>query len=145
MNGLELFLLGRKLMKVGQEAMPRSGFRRLPASVQSIIVDVFEHPHSSIGEITTRTGFPQSHVSTSVARLQKAGALVTEVDKGDRRRTLVMPAPAVVDALASTDLAAQVSASIDDALAKAVGTSDPLRVKELVAALETLAAGLLSS
>jgi DNA-binding MarR family transcriptional regulator len=145
MNGLELFLLGRKLMKVGEESMPRAGFRRLPASVQSVLVDVFEHPNSSIGAITTRTGFPQSHVSTSVARLQKAGALVTEVDKRDRRRTLVMPAPGVVAAFASNALAAQVSAPIDDALARAVGTSDAPSISELVAALETLAAGLLSA
>ena len=84
-------------------------------------------------------------MSTSVARLQKANGLVTEVDKKDRRRTLVMPAPGVVAALASTALAAQVSAPIDDTLAKAGGTSDRRSLKELMAALETLAAGLLSA
>jgi DNA-binding MarR family transcriptional regulator len=143
MNGLELFLLGRKLMKLGEQAMPRAGFRRLPASVQSIVFDVFEHPNSSIGEITARTGFPQSHVSASVARLQKAGGLVTTVDPRDRRRTLVSPAPEVVAGIASHALAAQVSAPIDDVLAKALDTSDPSTVGELVATLESLAARLL--
>src|SRR6266542_4942792 len=96
MNALELFLLGRKLMKLGEQAIPTTaGFHQLPTSVHSILIDVFEHPNSSIGEITARTGFPQSQVSASVAKLREGGALVTEADPGDRRRTLVHPHPAI--------------------------------------------------
>ncbi len=36
-----------------------------PTSVRMILVNVSEHPDSSIGEIASRTGFPQSHVSAS--------------------------------------------------------------------------------
>ena len=143
MNGLDLFLLGRKLMKLGEQAMPGAGFRRLPASVQSIVFDVFGPPNSSIGVITARTGFPQSHVSASVARLQKAGGLVTTADPRDRRRTLVSPAPEVVAGIASDALAEAVSTPVDDVLARALDTTDRSTVGELVATLESLAAQLL--
>src|SRR5919199_6202025 len=93
MNALELFLLGRSLMKIAEQAIPTAGSPRLPTAVRSVLLDVFEHPNSSIGEIAARTGFPQSHVSAAVARLQAlGGALETTVDPQDRRRTLVRPA-----------------------------------------------------
>lgn len=134
MDGLELFLLGRKLMKLGEEAIPPSGFHQIPTSVRSVLVDVFEHPGSSVSEITARTGFPQSHVSASVTRLRKAGALITTTDPGDRRRTLVSPNPEVGRGLGSR---ARVPA--DAVLARAIGTGDPGQVAEAVAALEALA------
>jgi len=85
------YLLGRKLMKAAEmalaEAAPAGG--TLPAGVRMVLVDVAENPDSSIGEVAARTGFPQSHVSASVARLRDAGALVTEADARDGRRTLV--------------------------------------------------------
>src|SRR5215470_7868218 len=102
MSGLELFLLGRNLMKIGEEAIRaeaslaiamRGSSTRLPTSVRSVLIDVCQHPNSSIGEITARTGFPQSHVAASVARLRKERAVVTVVDSSDRRRTLVGPSP----------------------------------------------------
>lgn len=134
MNGLELFLLGRKLMKIGEDAIPRVGFHQLPTSVRSIMIDVFEHPDSSVGEITARTGFPQSHVSSAVARLRDAGVFVTAVDPRDRRRTLVRASPDV------PGRAAQIaSAPIDPVLATALGTDDQREVAEVVASLEALA------
>ena len=91
MNGAELFGLGRRLMKLGVQAIPPSGFREMPTSVRMVLVDVFEHPGSTIGQIVERTGFPQSHVSSAVARLRDGGVLETMVDPADRRRTLVAP------------------------------------------------------
>jgi DNA-binding MarR family transcriptional regulator len=133
-NGLELFLLGRKLMKLGEEAIPPSGFHQMPTSVRSVLVDVYEHPGSSVSEITARTGFPQSHVSASVARLREAGGLITTTDPADRRRTLVSPNPEVRRGLPS--LAWE---PVDAVLAGAIGTGDPGQVTEAVAALELLA------
>jgi DNA-binding MarR family transcriptional regulator len=133
-NGLELFLLGRRLMKLGEEAIPPSGFHRVPTSVRSVLMDVYEHPGSSVSEITERTGFPQSHVSASVTRLREAGALITVTDPADRRRTLVSPNPEVrrgLPALAWTP--------VEDVLARAIGTGDPGQAAEAVAALELLA------
>jgi DNA-binding MarR family transcriptional regulator len=134
-NGLELFLLGRVLMKIGEEAIPAAGFHQLPASVRSVLIDVFEHPNSSIGEIAARTGFPQSHVSASVARLRAiSGVLQTTVDPRDRRRTLVRVSPEAI-----LQAAPCISTPIDGALAAALGTDNPQEVEEVVAALELLA------
>jgi DNA-binding MarR family transcriptional regulator len=146
MNGIELFQLGRLLMRIGQNASPNSGIVTfpedgrmildLPASVRLIVSDAFENPDSSIGEITARTGLPQSHVSASVARLRDAGILVVSADPKDRRRTLVR-----VD---FQQRAEQItSGTVDDAVAAALATDDPGEVKEIVSMLEALAARLL--
>ncbi len=134
MNGLELFLLGRKLMKLGEEAIPPSGFHQVPTSVRSVLMDVYEHPGSSVSEITARTGFPQSHVSASVARLREAGALVTTTDPADRRPTLAAANPEVLRGLSSLAWV-----PVDAVLARAIGTGDPGQAAEAVAALELLA------
>lgn len=137
MTGLELFRLGRKLMKIGEDAIPKAGFHELPTSVRSILIEVFEHQDSSIGEIAARTGFPQSHVSAAVARLREGGAFVTTVDPRDGRRTLVRRSPEVPDRVAQG-----LSTPIDAAVAAALGTDDPRQVAEAVAALESLAGRL---
>ncbi len=86
-----MFRVGRRLMKLGLESMPP--VRDLPTGVRLVLVDVFEHPGTTIGQIAARTGFPQSHVSSAVARLRTAEVLITEADPRDRRRTLVAPSP----------------------------------------------------
>jgi SAM-dependent methyltransferase/DNA-binding MarR family transcriptional regulator len=138
MDALAVFLLGRTLLKIAEEAIHRAGFYQLPTSVRLILVDVFEHPNSSIGEITARTGLPQSHVSAAVARLRQGGALVTVVDPQDRRRTLVGPSPNVLRRVQH-----QAPAPIDGALAAALGTSETHDVEEVVSTLEGLAQRLL--
>jgi DNA-binding MarR family transcriptional regulator len=135
MNGIELYLLGRTLMKIAEESMPQSDEHHLPTSVRSVLLDVVEHPNSSIGEIATRTGFPQSHVSASVTRLQAiAAALETTIDPEDRRRTLVRPAPGVLRRAAR-----QFSGTIDRAVAAALDTTDPKQIARLTADLESIA------
>jgi DNA-binding MarR family transcriptional regulator len=140
MNGLELLLLGHKLIEIGEEAIPRSTFHALPASARTILVDVFEHPGSSISEITERTGFPQSLVSSSVARFREQGQMVTETDPADRRRTLVRPAPGVPE----KGRRRAATMTVDDALAKALG-AEKNDVAEIVATLESLARRLSSA
>jgi SAM-dependent methyltransferase/DNA-binding MarR family transcriptional regulator len=134
-NGLELFLLGRRLMKIGEEAISSAGFEPLPISVRSVLVDVFEHPDTSIGEITSRTGFPQSHVSASVAKLTRGGALEATVDPRDRRRTLVKPSPEI-RRRAAEELSA---APVDGAVGRALGRDNAEEVERVVALLEQLA------
>lgn len=121
-------------MKLGEEAIPPSGFHQVPTSVRSVLMDVYEHPGSSVTEITARTGFPQSHVSASVARLRESGALVTTTDPADRRRTLAAPNPEVGRGLSSLAWV-----PVDAVLARAIGTGDPGQAAEAVAALELLA------
>lgn len=136
MNGVELFLLGRTLMKIGEEAIPTDGVGRHSTSHRSVLIvatDVAAHPDSSVGEIAERTGFPQSKVSACVARLREAGAIDATTDPADRRRLLVRPAGQVSDRVTRVR-----SASIDDTLATALGTADPDRLAVVKAALDTL-------
>ncbi|MER6950892.1 MarR family transcriptional regulator [Nonomuraea sp. NPDC000554] len=141
MNGVELFLLGRTLMKIGEEAMPTEGIGEQSTSVRTVLIvvsDVRGHPGTSVGEIVSRTGLPQSAVSAAVARLRAAGAVETMTDPADRRRLLIREAPQVSERV--TEVRA---ASIDDAVAAALGTDDPQAVGETVAALEALARRLI--
>lgn len=131
MDGVELLQLGRRLVKLAEDAIPaNASLHQLPASVRAVMVDVFEHPDTSIQEITQRTGYPQSHVSTSVTKLRESGIFVTTTDPRDRRRTLVRASP---DLPARTQRFAR---PIDKAVTAAVGTE---HTAEVLAALETLA------
>lgn len=121
-------------MKLGEEALPPSGFRQMPTSVRSVLMDIYEHPGSSVSEITARTGFPQSHVSASVARLREVGGVITTTDPTDRRRTLAAPNPQVQRGLPS--LAWE---PVDAVVAKAIDSDDPGEAAKAVAALELLA------
>ena len=101
------------------------------------MIDVGEHPDSSIGEISARTGLPQSHVSQSVARLRARGALETTSDPRDGRRTLVRMAPEIADRAARVG-----SVEVDAALGDAMDISDPDALAEIVAALQSVLARL---
>ncbi|WP_239137892.1 MarR family transcriptional regulator [Sphaerisporangium rufum] len=141
MNGVELFLLGRTLMKIGEEAIPREGIGEWTTSVRTVVIvllDVVEHDNSSIGEIAARTGLPQSRVSESVARLRQGGSVLTFPDPADRRRMLVRRAPEM-----SARVAVVAGTPVDGAVASAIGTAEPARVTEIVELLERLA-GLLT-
>lgn len=137
MNGVQLFLLGRTLMKIGEEAIPTGGVGKRAMSTRSVLIvmlDIYEHPDTTVGEIAVRSGLPQSAVSACVARLRETGSVVTATDPSDRRRTLVRQNPEV------TDRRAEVAAApVDAALATALGTQDPVDVAEVLALLEALA------
>lgn len=136
MNSVELYLLGRKLMKIAEDALPAPP-GGIATSVRMVLIDIGENPESSIGEITARTGFPQSHVSTAVARLREFGALVTTVDEQDRRRTLVRVAPGI------QQRARRAEVPVDGALAVALNTSDREVVDEVLSSLDTISSHLL--
>lgn len=141
MNGVELFLLGRALMKIGEEAMPTEGIGEHSTSVRTVLIvvsDLRAHPGTTVGEIAARTGLPQSAVSAAIARLRAAGAVIAETDPADRRRTIIREAPEVSERVTRVR-----DTPIDAALAAALGTDDPGRVSETVAALEELAERLI--
>lgn len=131
MDGVGLYLLGRRLMKLGEQAVPPSASTRMPVSTRSVLVDVLTHPGTSVGEVAGRTGFPQSLVSAAISYLRANGALVTAPDPVDRRRTLASGAP---------DLPARVAqvgtGTIDSVLASA--TTDPEAAHALLDRLATL-------
>ena len=137
MNGVELFLLGRTLMKIGEEAMPAPpDGARSARLVLTVLSDIVGHPDSSVGEIVQRTGLPQSQVSTAVARLGESGSIETRTDPADRRRLLVRQARRT-----SARVAQVRKLTIDAALTNAL--SDPDDLRDTVALLETLAARLI--
>ncbi|TDD34202.1 MarR family transcriptional regulator [Nonomuraea terrae] len=124
-------------MKIGEEAMPTEGIGEHSTSLRTVLIvvsDLRGHPDTTVGEIATRTGLPQSAVSAAVARLRETEAVITETDPRDRRRTIIREAPEVSDRVSQVR-----DTPIDKALAAALGTDDPQRVSETVAALEALA------
>ncbi|MEU6247877.1 MarR family transcriptional regulator [Glycomyces sp. NPDC047010] len=135
---MELALLGRTLMKLGEAAIPTEGIGAHGTSEQSVIIvaaDVKAHPGTPVKDIAARTGFPQSKVSACVARLREAGAVESEADPADRRRTLIRPSGKV-----SARVAEVRAADIDPVLAAAL--DDPDRLDEVKSALRLLAAHL---
>lgn len=140
---MQLFLLGRALMKIGENALPEppGGPGRYAGSTRMVLIvasDIAEHPDSAVGEIAARTGLPQSQVSTAIGRLKEAGTVVTTTDPTDRRRALVTQAPTASDRL--TEVRAT---SIVPALAEALGTDDPAQIAKVTASLDQLADALL--
>ncbi|WP_436791664.1 MarR family winged helix-turn-helix transcriptional regulator [Yinghuangia sp. YIM S10712] len=136
MDGYELFRLGRTLMKLGEQAMPEMGTRRLSGATRAIVADVFENPDSSVSDITERVGYPQSQVSACVANLREHGSVETVTDPRDRRRTLVRPSAAALERARNLP-----PAEIDDTVARATGSTDPAdiaRVKDALNALDAL-------
>ncbi|MFE1288124.1 MarR family winged helix-turn-helix transcriptional regulator [Streptomyces sp. NPDC058751] len=143
MNGVELFLLGRTLMKIGEEALPEppGGADRHAGSARLVLVvasDIAAHPDTAVGEIAARTGLPQSQVSSAVARLKEAGSVRTAPDPADRRRVLVRQTADVSERVAQVR-----AAGIEDALTIALGSDDPQRLREVSEALDVLARNLL--
>lgn len=92
------------------------------------------HPGSAVGEIAARTGPPQSLVSTAVARLKEADAVVTAADPADRRCLLARQAPQL-----SARVAEVRSGSVDEAPASALGAHAPEALDEVRCALDVLA------
>jgi DNA-binding MarR family transcriptional regulator len=127
----DLLLLARRLMKLAEEGLPGQGVNN---SVRFVLLDIGTHPGSSISEITTRTGYPQSHVSMSVMKLRESGFVRTEVDPLDRRRTLVWIVPKAVDRAYN-----RVISTADAAIRRAMGNPAATEVSEVVRALEMVA------
>jgi DNA-binding MarR family transcriptional regulator len=140
-NALDLIMLGRQLTKIGEGVLRGSTASPapfLPAGPSLVLRDVFAHPDSSITDVTTRTGLPQSYVSESVARLREQGIVETAADPADGRRTLVR-----VSAQHPRTVAAKGSAPVDAALAEALGEpADGAAVTEIIGTLTALAARL---
>jgi DNA-binding MarR family transcriptional regulator len=144
MDALDLVALGRRLMKIGEDALRTrepAGSRNALLTVGASLVlrDVFNHPDSSIREITIRTGLPQSYVSESVARLRDQGMVTTAVDPADRRRTLARFTPQHARTVLQKG-----AVTVDEELARSLGEPDAAAIKEIIEGLSQLAARLLT-
>ena len=131
MNVDDLFLLGVRLQKIAESAIPAEGIGDHPTSTRTVLIvaaDIRDHPGTTVTEVARRTGLVQSQVSNCVARLRSADAVVTEPDPADGRRTLLRTSPEP-----SPRMAAVREAPVAPALAAA--TADP---DEALALLERL-------
>ncbi|MDN3353177.1 MarR family winged helix-turn-helix transcriptional regulator [Actinomadura sp. DC4] len=135
MDALDLYVLGRRLGKVGEAALGRPGAERLSPAAALVLGDVLTHPGSSISEITDRTGFPQSYVSKWVNLLRDQQVVETFTDPADGRRTLVRSTRT-----AARRIRQRAKTPFDDLLRGALGTDDPAVLVEVEAALEVLVA-----
>ncbi|MEV7119827.1 MarR family winged helix-turn-helix transcriptional regulator [Kitasatospora griseola] len=89
MDGVRLLRLGKRLTELGREMVTDHASATLSPGEIAVIADVYRHPGTSVQDIRARTGFAQSHVSTSVARLRERGLLDAAPDPADGRRTLL--------------------------------------------------------
>jgi DNA-binding MarR family transcriptional regulator len=130
-DGLRLYLLGRRLVQIAESSFSRAGNDPPPLGTTLVLQDIATHPGSSIGEITTRTGFPQSHVSNLVARFRSLGIVETTADPRDGRRTLVSATGELVrraSRRATSSIDADIAAALDD----------PAALERALSALRTL-------
>ena len=131
MNATELFLLGRRLMEIAEGLLPQG---KATTSLRLVLIDVAYHPGSAISEITERTGFPQSLVSLSVAKLRAIGVVETAADPADRRRTLVHATEQM-----TARSQERAGSSIETAILAQLGPEHEDQVAEALAALDVLA------
>jgi DNA-binding MarR family transcriptional regulator len=136
MDGGELHRLGRRLLELSAQVTGDPGDLRLTPGELAVLEDVIRHPASSVSETSERTGFAQSHVSVSVARLKARRLAETETDPADGRRTRVRAADDTVQAI--TRRAAR---SIEDTLSRTL--EDPSQAGRVADLLRELAALLL--
>jgi DNA-binding MarR family transcriptional regulator len=144
-DALDLILLGRQLTRIGERAMRGSDLEggptalgsALPAGALVVMRDVFAHPGSSITDITTRTGLPQSYVSESVNKLRVKGIAEINADLSDRRRTLVRLTAKHLD-----EVARHSARDADGALRQVLGDLDDDQAAAVIAMLTSLAGRL---
>jgi DNA-binding MarR family transcriptional regulator len=136
MQGGELHRLGKRLVELSAQVAGEPGDLRLTPGELAVLEDVTRHPATSVSEISKRTGFAQSHVSVSVARLKARGLAQTEADAADGRRTRVRATDATVRAVAR-----RAARSIEDTLSRTL--ADPGQASRAAALLEELASLLL--
>jgi DNA-binding MarR family transcriptional regulator len=138
MDGVRMHRLGKRLIDLSREVTTSAGDADAgltPAEV-AVIEDVLKHPGSAVSDIKARTGFAQSHVSASVARLRERGLIETPPDVGDRRRTRVW-----LSEPARRAVLARAGRSADDVIARVVG--DRERAGRVAVLLDELAGLLL--
>ncbi len=136
MDGVRLLRLGKRLTELGRAMVTEHASATLTPGEIAVVSDVYRHPGSSVQDIRIRTGFAQSHVSTSVARLRERGLLDAEPDPADGRRTLLS-----VSALARDYVRARAARPAEPLLAAAL--PDPAQARRAAELLDELAALLL--
>lgn len=136
MTPVELILLGRTLMKIGEQSLPAPDTGSPQGGERTVVIvmsEVYENPGITVSEVARRTGLPQSAVSGAVARLREAGSVLAEPDPTDRRRQLLCRNPQLTPRRRTV-----AAAGIEDAVATALGDHEPGDLAEVLSAIETL-------
>ncbi len=115
----ELHRLGRRLLALSRAASGQAGDLALVPGQEAVLEDLLRHPNSTVSEIRDRTGFTQSHVSASVARLRDHGLIQTAADPSDGRRTRLRTTRATTHVISKRG-----RRTIDDTIATAVAEPD---------------------
>ncbi|MER7708061.1 helix-turn-helix domain-containing protein [Kitasatospora sp. NPDC097605] len=136
MDGVQLLRLGKRLTELGREMIIDPASEHLTPGEIAVVADVYRHPQTSVRDIQVRTGFAQSHVSVSVARLRERGLLDAAADPRDGRRTLL-----TVSEVARRAIREHVARPAEPLIAKAV--PDPERARRVTELLDELAGLLL--
>jgi DNA-binding MarR family transcriptional regulator len=132
MDGVRMHRLGKRLIDLAREVTTSAGAAELTPAEVAVIEDVLKHPGSAVSEIRVRTGFAQSHVSDSVARLRERGLIETPPDAEDRRRTRVR-----LSERARRAVLARAGRSAEEVIARAV--EDEVRAARVTVLLDELA------
>jgi len=130
MNLAQLHYIGKMIMESAIEGMSMVGSTGFSATELIVIESLIALGAASIGEISRRTGFAQSRISTVVADLHHRGVVEVETDARDRRRTIVDVSDA---ALAKVERAS--TADAEPALASRFPELPPDQLHQLVDAL----------
>ncbi|MFI9381186.1 MarR family winged helix-turn-helix transcriptional regulator [Kutzneria sp. NPDC052558] len=133
MDGVRLHRLGKRLIDLARQVTTDAGDTELTPGEVAVLEDVLKHPGSAVTEIQARTGFAQSHVSASVARLRERGLIVATPDPQDRRRTRLTLAE-----IANQAIMRRAGRPADATIAEAVGPDRAERVMQLLDELADL-------
>jgi len=131
-DGGQLHRLGRRLIELSRAATAESGDPAMTPGEVAVLEDALTHADSSVSDISARTGFVQSHISTSVGPLKRRGLVDTASDPGDGRRTHV-----TVTDVAERAITARAGRNVEDALATAI--TDRAKARRVSALLDELA------
>lgn len=131
MDGVELYQLGQKLAGVAQQALPpQSSLRRLTPAARLVLADLTLRITSTTDAVAGRTGLAEDQVLALASQLADQGLATVAADPSGHQRVSVEP---------RRNVKAVRGASIDEALAAALGTQDDAVVREVSAMLEAVA------
>ena len=124
----ELHKLSRALhtIAVTTGSLPDGAAR--PTEVM-LFEDIARHPHTSVMEISRRTGLAQSRVSHLISDMIRHGSVICAPDPNDKRRKLLHVPPELLDRLSN--------AESDEAISTALHTLYPTLSDDAIEDVQT--------
>ena len=127
MRAATLHQLGRRLSGLAGDLTHAHSDKATTPGELAILDDLLLHGRSAVRDITGRTGFAQSHVSASLAKLVERGQVTWEKNPKDARSRwadLTKGERAVLEAAAAT--------RVEDALSEQLGRADAEKLVKLL-------------